>query len=238
MNISGILDKRWYGGLYHLHNTNDTWEQWTTEFEPWYHYPVGVKDKIVKIFSNNLEHIRNKFVVDLACNLGYLTLAASNLGASKALGLEIRDTYLETFNKVIKHWPQQNASVVKTNIEELDALAERLQGVDTIIYAGHLYHTSQNESILEVFTTSSANCLIIESVIPTTHTNGYFETTELESDPLNGFVDDKTDVIKIRIPTPEKTKLLLEELGWKVARIDPIQFCTPARYVITAIRNI
>lgn len=237
MHISNILDKRWYGGLYHLHHTQDTWDQWLTDSEPEYEYPDTAKEKISKIFSNNIDYIKGKVVVDLACNLGYLSLAASNLGASKSTGLEIRDSYINTFAKVCDHWPHKNVTLIKANIEDLDNLASHLIGVDTIIYSGHFYHTNQNESILKLFTQSSAQCIILESINISAAENGYVKAVESTLDPLNGYVDDHTNIIEIRILTADKTKSLLEDFGWNIISHTTLESFKPTRYIITATRK-
>lgn len=237
MHISNILDKRWYGGLYHLHCTQDTWDQWISEVEPGYDYPNHAEEKILKIFSNNLSYIKEKFVIDLACNLGYLTLAASNLGASKTTGLEIRESYLDTFKRVYEHWPHKNVSLIKANIEDLEDLSKHLIGVDTIIYSGHFYHTSQNESILKLFTQSSAQCIILESINLPKSKDGYVKTTESTLDPLSGYIDDQTATIEIKILTSEKTKSLLEDLGWNIISHTTLESVTPSRFILTATRK-
>jgi predicted RNA methylase len=238
MDIAKILDKKWYGGLYHLHDTADTWEQWNNEFYDLYEYPTDVEEKLVKIFSNNVQHIREKTIIDLACNLGYLTLAASNLGAVKSVGLEIRDEYINTFNKVVKHWPKQNVELKKANIECLADLEAHLVGVDTIIYSGHFYHTSRHTDLIKLFTDSQATCLILESTVPQEYvSDGYHQGTETTKNPLNGFVDEFTDTIKIKAPTLEKSISLLEDFGWKITSYDTTKFVEPQRYIITAIKD-
>ena len=238
MDINKILDKKWYGGLYHLYDTADTWEQWNNEFYDLYEYPPDVEEKLVKIFSNNVQHIREKTIIDLACNLGYLTLAASNLGAVKSVGLEIRDEYITTFNKVVKHWPNQNVELKKVNIECLDDLATHLVGVDTIIYSGHFYHTDRHSDLIKLFTDSQATCLILESIVPQGHVlNGYQHGTETTKNPLNGFVDDFANTVKIKVPTLEKAISLLEDQGWKIISSDTTKFFSPQRYIITAIKD-
>ena len=115
-----LLDKKWVGGLFHLYNTPDTWEDWISEFEPLYNWPDDMSEKFDKVIGKNQQHIKDKHVLDLACNLGYFLFACSNIGAKSALGLEIRQPYIDAFNKVKKHWPYTNIYVLNFNIENID----------------------------------------------------------------------------------------------------------------------
>ena len=231
---SQILDKKWCGGLYHLYATDDTWKNWIEEFEPSYQYPSDFKEKIEKLFKNNLSYIENKNVVDLACNLGYLSLAASNLGATKVLGIEIRQEYIDTFNRVYEHWPKKNIVVKSGNLEILNNYQDWLSDIDTIFYTGHFYHTIKHTPILEAFTNSPASCLILESII---NKNSEQEKLESIDDPLNGYIDEDTKFVPVRAPTVEETSSMLIELGWSITSICFIEQYNPRRFIITATRG-
>lgn len=237
--ISEILDKKWYGGLYHLYNTDDTWEQWISEFEVDFNYQPHDIEKFLKIFNSNRQYIEGKVVVDMACNLGYFSLAASNLRAKKVIGLEIRLPYIKTFNRVLNYWPNKNVELRHSNLENLFDLKKNLTEVDTVLYTGHLYHTNQNEEILKTLSDSSASCIILESVIPDNGTdiNGFQHNIEPTDDPLNGYIDENTLSIKIKKPTLEKASELLQQLGWAIVSCEIIELFQPNRFVITATRN-
>ena len=236
--MHNILEKKWYGGLYHLHNTSDTWEQWIRGFEPSYNYEPKVAERFTKIIANNSQYIKNRKVIDLACNLGYFSLACSSIGATSVLGLEVRQEYLDTVKRVIKYWPANNVSIKKSNIENLVELEKHLKGVDTILYAGHFYHTNQQELLLQLFTNSSASCMILESIVPPINSNESYSTTEAVSNPLNGFVDEENNVIDIRIPSQKQTKIMLGELGWEIVNEDETtKLHSPKRFIITAIKK-
>ena len=238
MNVSDILDKKWFGGLYHLYNTQDSWDQWLNEFEPAYQYDVYVDEKLRKIFANNQPQVKDRFVVDLACNLGYLSLAASNLGAKKVLGLEVRQEFIDTFDKIRMHWPLDNISLLKCNIEDIECLRPYLADVDTIIYAGHFYHTINHVSILTAISDSNASCLILESTLIDNH-DGQDFSYGLEDTvyALNGFLDERTQFYKVGAPSLEKTQELLVNLGWSINSIEIIHSSQPNRFVITSTRN-
>lgn len=233
MAVEDLLDKKWYGGLYHLHNTSDTWENWVEEFEPFYQYPTNFKEKAEKIFQDNLVHIQNKNVVDLGCNLGYFSLLASNVGAKSVLGIEVRQPYIDTFNYVYNYWPTKNITLKSDNLEILDRYQDWLTNIDTILYIGHFYHTSQHNPILESFTKSSATCLILESVDPGEETITHAEST---ADILNGYLDENTDFIEVSSPSITETTRMLIDLGWTIKQTSYIN-CSPKRFVITAIKD-
>jgi hypothetical protein len=112
-------------------------------------------------------------------------------------------------------------------------LTNHLSGVDTILYTGHLYHTTNHLSILTAFTNSSAECLIIDSVNPTKPDD--FE--ESSSDPLNGYIDETTNMVLTRAPTINETEKMLESLGWTITNKNIIYNYEPTRFVVTAIKN-
>lgn len=239
MIVSDILDKKWFGGLYHLHNTEDTWQQWLQEFEPNYQYDTYVQEKLNKIFSRNLAYIKGQNVIDLACNLGYLSLAASNLGARTVIGLEVRQEFIDTFDKIAIYWPEKNVAVERCNIEDVESLRHYLNGANTVIYAGHFYHTANHLSILTTITTSGADCLILESTLidHAQDQDFFYDIENTTINPLNGFLDDHTLLYKVAAPSLQKTKDLLIELGWTPQSCEIIQAARPRRFVITSTRT-
>ena len=226
-----LLDKKWIGGLYHLYNTTDTWEQWINEFEPSYTWPNELAQKFIKVIGKNQQYIKDKNVADIACNLGYFLFGCSNIGAKSAVGLEIRQPYIDAFDKVKKHWSLKNISMLKSNIENIDELNKNLVGIDTILYSGHLYHTTNHLNILTAFTKSSASCLIVESIIKS---KKMFK--ESSNDPLNGYINETTDIIDVYAPSIDETIDMLESLGWSVKHTDIIYEYNPNRFVITSTR--
>ena len=232
-DVNDLLNKKWFGGLYHLYNTNDTWEQWTNEFESSYQWSEHDAEKITAVLGKNLQYIKDKKIIDLACNLGYFTLASSNIGAKSVIGLEVRQPYIDVFNKVKKHWPYNNVNIVNVNLENIDILNDMLTDIDTIVYAGHLYHTVNHVPILSAFTKSSATTVIIESII--SKFNGKFK--ESAADPLNGYIDKDTNIVAACAPTLAETKKMMTSLGWTIVSEDVIHTFNPKRFVITATRN-
>lgn len=238
MIVSDILDKKWFGGLYHLHNTQDTWQQWLDEFEPAYSYDAYVEEKLSKIFSRNLCYIKDQNVVDLACNLGYLSLAASNLGARHVVGLEVRQEFIDTFDRIVIYWPGKNVTIERCNIEDMQSLRHYLEPANTVIYAGHFYHTANHHAILTAITASDAECLILESTLNDQSTQqDFYYDIEDTINPLNGFLDDHTPLYGVAAPSLDKTLSLLSELGWKPQSCEIIQTARPKRFVITSTRN-
>ena len=230
-----ILGKKWIGGLYHLHNTSDTWDHWINDFENAYSWPIDLAEKTIKVIGENKKHITNKNVIDLACNLGYFVFSCSSIGAKTVLGLEVRQLYIDTFDKVKAHWPNKNISMLNANIENISELTSHLVDIDTILYTGHLYHTVNQIPILTAFTISSATCMIIESVDSTITTSKEFK--EPSDDPLNGYINETSKLVPARALTIDETKKILESLGWIVTNENFIYNYNPNRFVITAIKK-
>ena len=149
------------------------------------------------------------------------------------IGLEVRQPYIDVFNKVKKHWPYNNVNIVNVNLENIDILNDMLTDIDTIVYAGHLYHTVNHVPILSAFTKSSATTVIIESII--SKFNGKFK--ESAADPLNGYIDKDTNIVAACAPTLAETKNMMTSLGWTIVSEDVIHTFNPKRFVITATRN-
>ena len=231
--MNEILDKKWIGGLFHLYNTTDTWNQWLDEFEKSYEWPAGLAEKFQKVIVENFQYIKYKRIADLACNLGYFTLGCSAIGAKSVIGLEVRQPYIDVFNCVQKHSPYTNISVVNANLENINALNQHLIGIETILYTGHFYHTSNNLGILNTLTNSKASCIILES-ISVKKRHGYTEST---LDPLNGYIDENTKCIDVYAPTIQETVAMFNNLKWKVKHINTIDGYDIPRFVITAVRG-
>jgi ribosomal protein L11 methylase PrmA len=233
---NNILDKKWVGGLFHLYNTDDTWNQWLNEFEPTYSWDPPMAEKFIKVIGNNQQYIKNKNVIDLACNLGYFTLGCSNIGAKTVLGAEVRQKYIDVFNRVKPQWPQNNVDVIYANVEKNNELAKLLAGIDTILYTGHLYHTTNHLSILTEFTKSSATCIIIDSIVPNP-ADEFVDRIEDVANPLNGFIDEYTDKIPVRAPSLDQVNNMLITMGWTIVKNDVMTKFKPQRFVVTATRN-
>ena len=233
MRILDILDKKWYGGLYHLHNTTDTWNQWLNEFEEKYAYPPEVVEKLSKIVVDNQSYIVNKNVIDLACNLGYVSLACSALGAASVLGVEARKEYIDSFYKVYPHWPKKNITMEVGDILDWKRLESSLKGIETIIYSGHWYHTDQQEKILEIFSNSDSSCIILESVNPFHDIIGHFDDVD---NPLNGYGNKTEKFIPVRSFGLATTIKMLESKKWNIQKQSITTTCSPQRFTIVATK--
>ena len=101
---------------------------------------------------------RNKRVIDLACNTGWLGSIALRDGADFVRFADARSVNFQA--------PEQdNHNFELVDISNREMLDNCLRDIDTIIYIGHFYHATNHEEILDAFERSSCSELFFESKV-------------------------------------------------------------------------
>ena len=123
---------------------------------------------------------RNKRVIDLACNTGWLGAVALLYGAEFVRFADARSVNFQV--------PEQdNHSFELVDISNREMLDNCLRDIDTIIYIGHFYHATNHEEILDAFERSSCLEIFFESKV-FYQQDGYHERS-----PDILWVDEHTD---------------------------------------------
>ena len=101
---------------------------------------------------------KDKKVIDLACNTGWLGAVALRGGAKFVRFADARSVNFQI--------PEQdNHSFELVDISNREMLDHSLRDIDTILYIGHFYHAINHEEILDAFERSSCSELFFESKV-------------------------------------------------------------------------
>lgn len=123
---------------------------------------------------------KNKRVVDLACNTGWLGAIALRDGADFVRFADARSINFKVPEK-------DNYSFELVDINNNKILDNCLRDIDTIIYIGHFYHATNHEEILDAFARSSCSELFFESKVFYQYENYH------ENSPDINWVEEPTD---------------------------------------------
>ena len=97
-----LPDKKYYEFAYHMFfnkqfdNLEKQWQSW----EPWeiWDYPIQDLNRFDNIIIKNIDKISGKNILDIGCNLGYLSLFCLHAGCNDIQGIDVRKNKLNIAN--------------------------------------------------------------------------------------------------------------------------------------------
>jgi len=231
-------DPKYYGGMYHMLNTGDTWEQYINDGHI-AEYPVHDIERYAPAFLPNIDRIKGRKVLDLGVNLGYTCIFASHFGARSVVGLEVRNHWLQVGRQVVDQYPTKNIVLGQYDVNDLELLKRFCNQSQVVVALGLFYHLTNHHAFLEVIcSTPTVETLILETVLPKNNTAMDIAWhLEPVDDPLNGFANNKQ--VLVGAPNIEWIKAALDGLGWQAIKIDITsnQYWNPPRACVTATRK-
>ena len=225
--IKKLPDKKYYEFAYHMlfqnifENLEEEWKKWT----PWkqWSYPVIDINRFNIIILQNINKLHNQNVLDIGCNIGYLSLFSLHVGAKNVIGIDIRENKLKIANFICQNAQFSNYQFIKSDINNTDNMLKHCEKVDTILFSGTLYHISNHYEILKTFSRSKAKNIIIENMeVPrfvNDHTPNIDWVQEAVHDNMNGWSESKKDVLVGR-PNQAWINTAMTELGWKLCKVN------------------
>jgi 2-polyprenyl-3-methyl-5-hydroxy-6-metoxy-1,4-benzoquinol methylase len=213
-----LPDKKYYEYSYHkFFNPEVEFDSW----QPWdqWQYPDRDLTRFDHIIGQQLDHIRGKRVLDVACHLGYLTLFCLHNQASYVTGTNIRETELAIAREINSLAGYTNFEFLNSNIYNIDEFKNLCNLHDTVIVSGLLYHINNHYQILKTIADSTAQTLILESTLDNSIDlggnsiiNWVHENTD---DPTNGFEDDQS-ITFVGVPNHKWIEKALVQVGFKI----------------------
>ena len=175
-------------------------------------------DEVAKRFD-----LRGKSVLELACNCGYWSAQYAGLGATRVVGVEGRDKYLQ---QAKLYWgsnrflPQSSWEFVKGNVADIDVWEGlRAKGpFDLVLCAGILYHVQNYEDILSWAAGVTRSILIVDTRVEDAEEELINEPGELH---FNAIEETRTKVV----PNRSKLMSVISSLGFD-AEVLPVGFPT------------
>jgi len=106
----------------------------------------------------NLDIIKNKNVLDLACNNGLSTSHILNLGAKHVFAVDIRSHLIEQAKQRITH---SNIDFVVGDVTDKDLISPLVKQSDTVIVLGLLYHLHNHfQFFSQILNPNVSHCLM------------------------------------------------------------------------------
>jgi len=211
-----LPSKKLYEYAFHkLHNKDVSFKTWRSN-KDWKLSETDVT-RFYHTIVKQLEHIKDKKILDIACNLGYLTLFCLHNGAKYVTGIDVRDYELSIAKEICSFPKYNNFSFANHSVYDENKIKELCDNVDTVLFSGIIYHVNNHMNILKKIYESTAKTLIIESK---THTHEpeipslryFFEDS---SDSLNG-VDNNRQLTFVGMPNQKWLSCALEYIGYNI----------------------
>jgi hypothetical protein len=105
--------------------------------------------------------IRNKSVVDIACNWGGFSIEAHLRGASRVLGFDIREENIAKARRVAKHF---NAETIEFQVQDLFTY-EAEENFDIVLNLGLMYHISQPFEMMKKTYQMTREIAVIDTIV-------------------------------------------------------------------------
>lgn len=223
--LATLPDKKYYEYAYHKYFTTDalTFEEWTP-LDTWTYPPRDII-RFEQIITNQLQHIRNKKVLDLATHLGYISLFCLHNKAEHVIGTNVREKELKIADEICHLAGYSNYEFCFSDMNDMIELKKLCDKVDTVIFAGTIYHTNLHMSILKTIYESNAKTLIVESdyhqkdpEIPS-----LIYRKENSDAPEHGWEGEKKTVF---VGTPNRSWLqhAMENIGFKITYDEQVMY--------------
>jgi SAM-dependent methyltransferase len=232
-------DPIYFCGMYHLSNTGDTWEQYINDCGTNAEYPAHDMERYSPVYLPNIALIKDKRVLDLGVNLGYTCIFASHFGAKSVTGLEVRQSWIDTGQKVLDCYPVKNIKLVQGDVNNFELLTNLCRDAQVVIALGLFYHLNNHYQFLKnICDSPTVETLILETAVPNLSEDmDICWHLESVSDPLNGY--DSLSQVLVGAPNVKWIEVALDQLNWKIVNksVTTDEYWRPARACVTAIRK-
>jgi len=223
-----LPDKKYYEFSYHMlfNNKFDNLEKEWQAWKPWdiWTYPVFDLNRFNIIMCQNAKYIHNKKILDIGCNIGYLSLFSLYLECKHVTGIDVREEKLNIADFICNKANFSNHTFKKVNIHNCDSLNKVMNGVETIIFSGVLYHVSNHYEILRNLSNSDADTMIIENEESPEgrdkHTPYIFwHDRDNTKNMMHGYSKDHEHIL-VGKPNQAWINMAMKELGWKLQKTE------------------
>jgi ubiquinone/menaquinone biosynthesis C-methylase UbiE len=224
-----LPDKKYYEYSYHkFFNPDVEWKNWTA-WDQWT-YPDRDLMRFGHIIGKQIQHIKNKRVLDVACHLGYTSLFCLHNDARYVTGTNVRDFELSIAREVTGLAGYSNCNFVNSDLYNLAEFASQCDDHDTVFLCGILYHVNNHYEILQTVAKSRAQTLILESDLSNAIDLGLNAIVHWKSEPTadstSGYEKNKNSTF-VGVPNQRWFEYALQSLGFSIAYNHIIEFSKP-----------
>lgn len=179
------------------------------------------------LFERNVHALRDKIVLDLACNTGRMAFPCIKLGATKVMGVEARPELIERGKRIFDE--QGVADRMEWHKSDLFTYLEGMEprSVDTILCLGFLYHTTRQIDFFREIRRLRPSYVIIDTSVA--HNYRWIGRSNLFKKPPALFLvqedanktSDTTDVDGLAYwPSRSYLETMFDKAGYQFTEID------------------
>jgi len=224
-----LPDKKYYEYAYHkFFNPTVEWKNWIP-YEEW-NYPDRDLLRFDHMIGKQIQHIKNKRVLDIACHLGYNSLFCLHNDASYVTGTNVRDFELTIAREITSLAGYSNCDFVLSDLHNQSEFANQCNDHDTVLLSGILDHVNNHYEILQTVANSRAQTLILESDLSNAIDLGMTAIvhwySELTAESTNGYKKNKSSTF-IGAPNQRWIEWALQSLDFKITYNQIMEFSMP-----------
>ena len=240
--VNQLPDKKYYEFVYNkFFNPDVQYKNW----QPWdqWNYPVQDAVRFKTILLDNVSHINNCSVVDFGCHLGYMSMFASHLGASRVTGTNIRPNELALAQELCEISQHHNVSFALSDVQNPKLVQDLCNQHQTVLFSGILYHMNNHCEILQAITSSTASTVIIDTMVDAAIKDSTEPLMSFRvdncADSVSGFDTAGAKTMLVGRPNQAWVDLAMQHMGWNRAYAREYMMIHPSqrhRHVSTWIR--
>jgi 2-polyprenyl-3-methyl-5-hydroxy-6-metoxy-1,4-benzoquinol methylase len=205
--------------------------------------PYAFKMRIQAQLLDNKNLIEDKHIIDIGADLGQFTYPCVLLNCKSVTSAQIVDLHNEAIQTAAEHLNiADKIKTEKCDIYDLKQVERCLDGKDTILFLGVIYHINHHYQLLEQFSKSRATGIVIDSIITDLD---FWQDSEPKISWFNEYQNTVGNGIELKAKDPKITWvgvpnaswiiMSLENLGWTVLKSSITQTLTLSKMRIRGI---
>ena len=113
--------------------------------------------------ASHPEMLKNKKIIDLACNFGYWSLFCCNNQSLDVVGVDVRDENIKVAKSIQRDHNINNVKFLKEDIHNYRRIEELCYDRDTVLLLGIMYHVHDHLEILKAVCQMNVSHVVIET---------------------------------------------------------------------------
>ena len=206
-NVHKFSPEHWFDSEYENWIGDDDWK-----------IPVNHLIKVNHVILDNLDIIKDKKIVDLACHLATDSFWALSAGAKSIKATNVRPQNIELVKEGAKLFGYEDKfEIIYSDLHDYSDTTKVCQGADTVLLCGIMYHVHDHYDIIKSIASASPENIIIETEEHPDLVNSDKPAvgwrSEIDNGEITGFVQGEKNLF-VGLPNPVWFKFILEEFGY------------------------
>lgn len=163
---------------------------------------------LLKLFEGSLKNLR---ILDVGCNCGGFSFAASKYGAKEIIGIDADEKNIKQANAIKKYLGVKNVKFLRLNAEEISE--KNLGNFNLTILAGIIYHLEDPIGTMRKISNVTKSTLLVDSHVhygsdQNEDIPSWWMLNDMDENDLEGlFVNDEILSIKKYLEFEKQTKI-------------------------------